>query len=413
MKTSAGAPLLDLLGERRARRIGDRRLLAGLGLPGGVDVVERVLQAGRGEAPSRPRPRRPAPRAAPPPATGGHRRRETSACTGIPVLPAGSLDRCIRVGYNNGTASGGRVPAARPGETSRSRRPARRAVPETSSPASMWARCSNISFAPAPSSCARIACSIRSCSSGTAVVGSRPAEHADDQRGAGHQLAHHALKHPVAGDLGQNDVEMPREPDGVPPVAVPVAPASACQVLLEPAQVRARSPARRRGARSRARWRGARRRRRAPAPASAAPRRRRGWRAAPRSRAPPARRGSAGPGRGRRRTPRRAPPPTASSPAAGAARSPRHGFAERSRPRRAICRSCHRPCRAASFRATLRSRADSVGKLPASSSHAPLRIVHQAAKELLTIRRLHASICAIASNDIGSGEKIRCSDATF
>ena len=41
--------LLDLLGERRARRIGDRRLLAGVRLPGGVDVVERVLQAGRGE----------------------------------------------------------------------------------------------------------------------------------------------------------------------------------------------------------------------------------------------------------------------------------------------------------------------------------------------------------------------------
>ena len=41
--------LLDLLGERRARRVGDRRLLAGLGLPGGVDVVERVLQARGGE----------------------------------------------------------------------------------------------------------------------------------------------------------------------------------------------------------------------------------------------------------------------------------------------------------------------------------------------------------------------------
>ena len=40
---------LDLLGERRARRIGDRRLLAASAFAGRVDVVERVLQAGRRE----------------------------------------------------------------------------------------------------------------------------------------------------------------------------------------------------------------------------------------------------------------------------------------------------------------------------------------------------------------------------
>ena len=40
---------LDLLGERRARRIGHRRLFADVRLAGGVHGVERVLQAGRGE----------------------------------------------------------------------------------------------------------------------------------------------------------------------------------------------------------------------------------------------------------------------------------------------------------------------------------------------------------------------------
>ena len=255
--------LLDLLGERRARRVGDHRLLAGLGLPGGVDVVERVLQARRREdrhvlcrgRRRQQRRRQPA---------GGQRRRETSARGHSRPPLAGSLDRCIRADITMATR-GQRRQA--PGENIAitSTGSARRA--DRSSPASMWARCSNISLAPAASSRGADRLQHPVVLVGAAAVGARAAEHADDERGAGHELAHHPLEHPVAGDLGQHDVEMPREPDRVPPVAVPVgaglrlpgAPRAGAGPLPRP-----RDGA---GARCPARWRAARRRRRAPAPA--------------------------------------------------------------------------------------------------------------------------------------------------
>ena len=49
MNTLRRRALLDLFGERGARRVGDNRLLAGLLLPLGVDGIERILEAGGGE----------------------------------------------------------------------------------------------------------------------------------------------------------------------------------------------------------------------------------------------------------------------------------------------------------------------------------------------------------------------------
>ena len=48
-----------------------------------------------------------------------------------------------------------------------------------------------------------------------AAIGSpRSAKDADDQRGAGHEVFHHAQQHGVAGNLRQEDMKLSRQPDG-------------------------------------------------------------------------------------------------------------------------------------------------------------------------------------------------------
>ena len=48
-----------------------------------------------------------------------------------------------------------------------------------------------------------------------AAIGSpRSAKDADDQRGAGHEVFHHAQQHGVACNLRQKDMKLSRQPDG-------------------------------------------------------------------------------------------------------------------------------------------------------------------------------------------------------